>query len=31
MNKIIISSEKKGCHLEKDSLFDILSLVNQLH
>lgn len=31
MNKIIISYEKKGYYLEKNSSFDILSLADQLY
>lgn len=31
MNYIVISREKKGYHLQKDALFNILSLSNQLH
>ena len=31
MNQIVIGREKEGYYPQKDTLFDILSLVNQLH
>lgn len=31
MNQIVISREREGYHPQKDTLFDILSLANQLH
>ncbi len=31
INRIVISTEKDGYHLQKDASFDILSLANQLH
>lgn len=30
-NRIVISKERDGYHLQKDASFDILSLANQLH
>lgn len=31
MNWIIIGRKKEGYHSQKDTLFNILSLINQLH
>lgn len=31
MNRIVINKEQNGYHPQKDTSFDILSLVNQLH
>ena len=31
MNRIVIGREREGYHPQKDALFDILSLANQLH